>query len=555
LVDGISRRVLAAQPLTRPASLQVRVVWHWPSICTTTLALISLCSFAHSVEASAASRALQITLTTGVLEGRRFGTSDREWAFLGIPYASAPIGVLRWKPPQPPVAWPGTRSASHYSPACPQLRAAWLPYPAWNEDCLYLNVWTPQVSENARLPVIVYFHGGSNQAGYSHLTPLGPALSPLGIVIVTANYRLGPMGFLALPALTAESVQHTSGNYGLLDQIAALGWVRENIARFGGDSGRITVMGQSAGAVDICLLMASSLARGLFQRAIMESGDCQGTLNEDMRTPISYNGLSDTGEGAGKRLAADLGVGFGPEALRKLRALPVDTILKACLHDRMIRFGAIVDGWVVPDQPARIFAQGRQAHIPILAGSNANEAAVFGPGPGAVGEYMQYLRKDAGIYAQQEFQAWPAYSDAQVPQQYLQLQSDTFAYGAWSMGRAMTRIGQPAWLYRFTWAESGQRSRLGAYHGEELSFLGNAFPRNWGANNADRAFGATLRQYWTNFAKTGDPNGAGLPHWPAYDSRTNQIQELGQQIHSDPASPQLLRLENIMKPILASAPR
>jgi para-nitrobenzyl esterase len=311
-------------------------------------------------------------------------------------------------------------------------------------------------------------------------------------------------------------------------------------------------MGQSAGAVDICLLMASPLARGLFQRAIMESGDCQGTLNEDIRTSLPYNGLSDTGEEAGQRLAADLGVGFGPDALKRLRAIPVATILKAWRHDRAIRFGAIVDGWVVPDQPARIFAEGRQARIPILAGSNADEATVFGPGPGTIGEYRQYLRKDAGQYAQQEFETWPAFSDAQVPQQYLQLQSDTFAYGAWSMGRVMTRMGQPAWLYRFTWAESGQRSRLGAYHGEELSFLGNAFPGNWDSNSGERAFGATLRQYWTNFAKSGNPNGAGLPEWAAYDPRANQIQELGRRIQSIPASARLLRLEHIMKPILAS---
>jgi para-nitrobenzyl esterase len=517
------------------------------------LAYIIACSFACSVEAHPSPRAPQLTVSTGVLQGMRSGATGTEWAFLGIPYASPPVGDLRWKPPRPPAAWSGTRSAAHYGPACPQLPTKWLPYPTWNEDCLYLNVWTAQISQKARLPVIVYFHGGSNQAGYSQLTPLGSALSPFGVVVVTVNYRLGPMGFLALPALTAESPHHASGNYGLLDQIAALYWVRENISRFGGDSGRITVMGQSAGAVDICLLMTSALARGLFQRAIMESGDCQGTLNEDIRTSIPYNGLSDTGEGAGKRLVADLGIGSDPEALRRLRAIPVSTILKACRHDRTIRFGAIVDGWVVPNQPAKFFAEGRQARIPILAGSNADEAAVFGPGPATVGEYKEYLRRDAGIYAQQEFETWPASSAAQVPQQYLQLQSDAFAYGAWSMGRVMTRIGQPAWLYRFTWAESGQRSRFGAYHGQELSFLGNAFPGNWGSSSGDRAFGATLRQYWTNFAKAGNPNGAGLPQWPAYDSRTNQIQELGQQIQSVPASPKLLRLENIMRPILASA--
>ena len=457
------------------------------------LAFIVAFALACGVNAYATPRVPQITVTTGVLQGLSSGATGTEAAFLGIPYAAPPVGDLRWQPPQPPAAWVGTRSATRYAPACPQLPAKWLPYPAWSEDCLYLNVWTSQTSPQARLPVIVYFHGGSNQAGYSQLTPLGSALSPLGVVVVTVNYRLGPLGFLALPALTAESPHHASGNYGLLDQIAALGWVRENIARFGGNSGRITVMGQSAGAVDICLLMTSALARGLFQQAIMQSGDCQATLNEDIRTSQ-----------AGKRLAADLGIGSGPQVLRTLRTIPVDVILKAWRDDQTLRFGAIVDGWVVPDQPARIFAQGRQARIPILAGSNADEATVFGPGSGSAAEYQRYLQR----------------------------QSDAFAYGAVSMGRVMTRAGQPAWLYRLTWAESGPRSRLGAYHGEELSFLGNAFPEDWGSRSGDRAFGATLRQYWTNFAKTGNPNGAGLPAWPAYDAHTHQIQELGEQIQS-----------------------
>lgn len=526
----------------------MRLPLHWFSTCAIVTALFMACS----VRTQASSPAPRISLTTGVLQGIQAGATGRESAFLGIPYAAPPVGDLRWRPPRPAAAWPGTRAATRYGAACPQLPAAWLAYPSWNEDCLYLNVWTPQLSEKARLPVIVYFHGGSNQVGYSQLNPLGPALSPLGVVIVTANYRLGPMGFLALPALTAESPQHASGNYGLLDQIAALRWVRDNIARFGGDSGRVTLMGQSSGAVDICLLMTSPLARGLFRRAIMESGDCQAALTEDIHTAMPYAGLADTGEGTGKRLVAKLGVGDGPDALRRLRAIPIGTILKATSGDQTLHFGAIVDGWVVPDQPARIFGSGRQARVPILAGSNAEEATVFNPGPATVGQYRQYLRETTGKYAAQEFAIWPVSSDSQVPQQYLLLQSDSFAYGAWSMGRAMTRSGESAWLYRLTWAESGQRRRLGAYHGEELSFLADSFPGGWGSSDGDREFGGTLRRYWTNFAKVGDPNGVDLPDWPAYDLRTNQIEELGKQIHSAPASPKLLHLESIMRSALAS---
>src|SRR5580658_10214556 len=310
-----------------------------PAFATSLLAALLLCPSAYTAQNTQAPDQPGFPKTViHVAQGDIAGIPSEAYSsilvFKGIPYAAPPVGDLRWRPPQPPASWPGTRAATRYGPACPQLPAAWLPYPPWKEDCLYLNVWTPQILEKARFPVILYFHGGSNQAGYSHLTPLGPALSPLGVVVVTANYRLGPMGFLALPALTAESPHHVSGNFGLLDQIAALRWVRDNIAQFGGDSGRITVMGQSAGAVDICLLMTAPQAQGLFQRAILESGDCQAALNEDIRGPISDNAISDTGEGAGQRLVADLGIADAPGALRKLRAIPVAEILRAGSHDR-----------------------------------------------------------------------------------------------------------------------------------------------------------------------------------------------------------------------------
>jgi para-nitrobenzyl esterase len=250
-----------------------------------------------------------------------------------------------------------------------------------------LNVWTPTLSARVRLPVIVYFHGGSNHAGYSQLTPLGPALSPLGVVVVTANYRLGPLGFFAHPALTAASEHHASGDFGILDQIQALRWVRDNIAAFGGDPSRVTVMGQSAGAFDVCLMMASQLTRGLFQRAILESGDCESTLIEDIRTPIHFNGITGTGEGDGERLAADLHIANGPDVIQKLRAIPAQAILNAWSRDPKLQFDAIVNGWAIREQPARIFTAGKQAHILVLVGSNADEATVFGPGPETVTDY------------------------------------------------------------------------------------------------------------------------------------------------------------------------
>jgi len=493
-----------------------------------------------------------VSVKAGVLEGIRFGSSPDGLAFLGVPYAAPPVGDLRWRPPKPISAWMGTRKATEFGAACPQLPAKWFPNVGWNEDCLYLNVWTPQISLSAKLPVIVYFHGGSNTAGYSQMTPLGPTLARLGVIVVSANYRLGPMGFLSHPALTAESEHHSSGNYGLLDQVEALKWVRENIQAFGGDPASVTVMGQSAGAVDICLLMASPLAAGLFQLAIMESGDCQSVWNEDIRRSIPYSGISESGEQAGERLTRDLGVEDGPDALHKLRAIPASEIQEAWSKDRQIHFDAIVDGWVVPEQPAKIFAEGRENKVPVLVGSNADEATVFGHGgPKTVEEYRKYLREDTGSHADLEFKAYPAASDADVPAQYLRLQSDSFAYGAYSMAQAMTRAGQSAYLYYFTYAETGRRAALGAYHGEELNFLCDSFPSDWEHGRDDERLGQAIRTYWTQFAKTGSPNAKGAPEWPAYDARADQYLELGREIRIHPTTERVRVLGNIERLVLA----
>ncbi len=494
-----------------------------------------------------------VTLETGVLEGTRFSSAPNEVAFLGVPYAAPPIGGLRWKPPQPAEKWNGTRKATQFGAACPQLPAGWLPMPAWNEDCLFLNIWTTQLDAKAKRPVIVYFHGGGNTNGFSQMTPLGPTLARLGIVVVSANYRLGPLGFFAYPALTQESEHRSSGNYGLLDQLQTLKWVRENISRLGGDPNRITVMGQSAGAYDICMLMASPLATGLFQGAILQSGECQSTLIEDIRTPIHYDGISGAGEAAGERLADDLGVTDGPDALQKLRTVSADQILKVWSKDQ-VGFDGMVDGWVIPEQPVKIFLGGRQLHVPIIVGSNADEATVLGLNDiKTVEQYKKYLQADAGKYADQEFQAYPAVSDADVPVRYLQLQNDFFAYGAYSVSRAMTHANEKAYLYYFTYAEIGKRANLGAYHGEELMFLSDVFRPDWEHNRDDEKLGEAIRAYWTQFAKSGNPNGSSLSAWPAYDPHVDQCLELGRTIVARPIPHQfqLQVLEHINKQIFA----
>jgi para-nitrobenzyl esterase len=522
----------------------------WPAL----LVVVVLMHSPGNARVSSGSPPPTVTLKAGTFEGTHFGALQNEVAFLGVPYAAPPIGGLRWKPPRPPVEGAGIRKAVRFGAACPQLPAGWLPYPVWSEDCLFLNIWTTQLVKTAKLPVIVYFHGGSNRAGYSQLTPLGPTLSRMGVVVVTANYRLGPFGFLAHPALTSESEHHSSGNYGLLDQIQALKWVRENISHFGGDPGRITVMGQSAGAVDICLLMASRLATGLFRRAIMESGDCQSTLNEDIRTSLSYNGISGTGESAGERLAEDLGVGNGPDTLQRLRDIPADSILEAWSQDRQAQFDAIVDGWVIAEQPAKIFAKGRQARVAVLVGSNADEATVFGHNElKTVDQYKTFLQGDTGEFADEEFQIYPVTHDTDIPARYLQLQNDSFGYGAYSMARSMARVGQKSFLYLFTYAETGKRATLGAYHGEELAFLSNSFSNDWEHGRDDERLGKTMRLYWTDFAKTGSPNAPGLPNWVANDAEREQRFVLGRSVEVQPIGPRVLALGRIMQQIVAKA--
>ena len=489
-----------------------------------------------------------VKLSLGSLEGVTFpgGTA----AFVGVPYATPPEGELRWKPPEPARKWTGVRKATAFGPVCPQLPQGWLPYIAGQEDCLYLNIWTSRVSANAKLPVIVFFHGGSNTAGYSQFTPLGPPFVRLGVVMVTANYRLGPFGFFAYPALTAESPHHSSGNYGLLDQIQALRWVRDNISQFGGDPARVTIMGQSAGAVDVCMLMASPLAKDLFRGAILQSGECQSGLNEDIRQPIHYNGIEDTGEAVGERLASDLGVANGPEALQKLRSISVDTILKAWSNDSRVHFEAIVDGWVVPEQPAKIFAEQKQSPVPILIGSNADEATVFNLGVKTLDQYKKYLQEDTGKFSDQEFAAYPATSDSEVPAQYLQLQNDSFAYAAYSMAVNLTRSGQSAYLYNFTFAETGKRANLGAHHGLELNFLADSYPPDWQHSEADRRLGEYIRRYWAQFAKTGDPNYKGSPAWPVFNPQADQLLELGRTVRVGAVSPRVHTLADVMNKVL-----
>jgi len=485
----------------------------------------------------ALAEAPQVRSDGGRLRGLSVAALAHGGAFLGIPFAAQPVGALRWRAPQQTPPWQGVKDATHYGPACPQFPSPWLPemlgvnrMPT-AEACLYLNVWTPNLHPAKRLPVFVWVHGGGNVEGSGEWPPLGVTLAEQGIVVVSINYRLGALGFLALPALSAESREHVSGNYGHLDQIEALRWVRRNIEQFGGDPDRVTIGGQSSGALDVCNLMASPLSRGLFERAILQSGVCVDSVYPDLRAA----------ETNGERLARDLGIAPGPNMLRVLRDVSAERILEASERDDALDLEPNVDEDVLPRQPATTFAQGRQNRVAVLVGSNANEVSIFASPlvggrswrPKTVAEYQEWVRRKFGKYADTVLADYPAESDGEARRVFEQMDTDyDFAFGAWLLARDTARIGKKAFLYKFTYVGAGPFAQLGAFHSEESMFLSRHYWRSWVKMPDDQPLSAAIVDYWAQFIKTGNPNRAGFPEWPPYDRPV--CEELGRHIGPQP---------------------
>lgn len=444
--------------------------------------------------------------------------------FRGVPYAEPPVGDLRWKPPVPLKPRDGARPAKDFAASCAQTdrlqvwtrsiaqvfgtegQVATAPM-VTSEDCLYLNVWTGRRTTKA--PVMVWIHGGSNLNGEGSTDWYeGTNLAARGVVVVTINYRLGVFGFLAHPALTAESPNHASGNYGLLDQLEALRWVRRNIASFGGDPGNVTVFGESAGAIDIIHLMASPQSAGLFHRAIAQSGAPMAAM-----FPLKMGEMQ--GVGFAKRLVADT-----TAPLSAMRAASTADVLatgtKAMATGQL--FGPIVDGWVLPDMTVRIFESGRQLKVPLLIGTNALEMTTlrgYMPRmePGAPG-VTKWVGQTFGSAAPQVLAAYPVSDSAAAPRVALELATDLlFTCPTRIAARLMRRAGAPVYRYQFTRVLPGGES-LGAYHGAEIGYVfGNQLP--WLPHEpVDNRISATMMGYWTRFAATGDPNGGDAPHWP-----------------------------------------
>lgn len=463
----------------------------------------------------------EASVTTGQLRGVNIGDVR---VFKGIPYAAPPLGEMRWRPPAPPLRWDGVRDASTYGFSCPQI-----PYPGdsapvetpGNEDCLTLNIWAGPPGKKQR-PVMFWIHGGGFMNGGSATAVTdGAALARHGVIVVTINYRLGRLGFFAHPALSAESPGATLGNYGLMDQIAALRWVRANIAAFGGDPGNITIFGESAGGSSVAALMTSPLARGLFAKAIIQSGG-----GRQIPIPIRGDAL-DGGpsmEEVGTTFARDVGV--SGDVLKELRALDVATVIGGVNmlnnNDRARTVNWSVDGVLLPADPTTLFAQGKQAKVPMVIGATSDELGAL-PMIGAIAAYTLAQFGDAA----QELGT--LYKGANGADDINRLPSDAFfVEPARFMALKAAKVGQPVFHYSFGYVAEELRDTLkDARHASDVPYVfdnPNVIP---GATDADRATAREVSAAWVRFARTGNPAGPGWA-WPAYKPGTRQTLVIGE---------------------------
>jgi para-nitrobenzyl esterase len=463
--------------------------------------------------------------------GQITGTPTIQWSYgvrlyRAIPYAAPPTGELRWRPPLPVTAWQGVKAADHFSPVCMQAPPetegnAWREghYPI-SEDCLYLNVWTPAKTNGDKLPVMVFIHGGGNTRGAASENQYdGAYLAKKGVVFVSFNYRMGAFGFMAHPGLTAESDHHSSGNYAILDQIAALQWIQRNISNFGGDPGNVMIFGHSAGAANVCSLVATPLAKGLFHRALAQSGNC---LNSRTVLPDA--------EKNGVKFAESLGA----SSIAALRQKTAAELLKAPRG----QLGTNVDGWVFPQDAYSIIAAGKHNDVPLIVGTVADDAAGPGTGPVTAAQARTNAQNTYKELAGKYLKLYPAGTDKEAAQSAYSFRVQNAMANArgWAQLQAKAGKSKVYWYY-FThtspmpeglvWGGRPAKS-WGAYHGSEIVYVFNAFPlQDWTWRPVDLKLGDAVSSIWVNFVKTGSPNGPGLPEWPAYEAKSDMVMNFG----------------------------
>jgi para-nitrobenzyl esterase len=472
---------------------------------------------------------VQVRTEAGVVAGTK-SADGKVAVFKGIPFAAPPVGELRWKEPQPVTPWKGVRKATEFGARCMQARIfedMVFRDAGPSEDCLYLNVWTPGISAKTKLPVMVWIYGGGFQAGAtSEPRQDGEHLTHKGVVIVSMNYRLGIFGFLSHPGLTAESSHHASGNYGLMDQVAALKWVHENIAAFGGDPNEVTIFGESAGSFAVSALMASPLSKGLMRAAIGESGAFFGKT-------LGPKSLAES-----EKRDAVFAESVGLKSIGQLRALSAQRILDAAMTGNRDLFEPSVDGYFMPSRAYDIYVRGEQAHIPLMAGWNRDEGSYqhfFGTAEVNKENYVAKLRLRFGAAAPEAMKLFPGGTDEQVKSSAALLDTAGFiAIGTWKwIETHLQTAGVPIYRYEFDEAppaSEGHEAEAGlAYHSAEIEYVfGTLDWKKISWRPEDYKLSEQMGAYWTNFAKTGNPNGAGLGAWPIYIQKSGyQVMHLG----------------------------
>ena len=493
--------------------------------------------------------------------------------FKGIPFAAPPIGELRFRPPQPAIPWHGVRAADRFGPICPQLGRPAGQQAAMSENCLFLNIWTAAPSAAARRPVFVWIFGGGFQGGAGSDPQFdGSGLARKGLVVVTFNYRLGPLGFLATPGLDAESPHHVSGDYGLLDMIVVLQWVHRNIAAFGGDPGRVTIAGQSSGGGSVGFLDMSPLARGLFQRAITESHQRDPRDPELRYLSTSYRTMKE---------AEQQGIAYakahGATTPQELRALSWQQLLAGSnASDEGVATGSpskpplfrpVIDGWVLPEDYSRTYDAGLQTNVPYLVGNNHDEsgavpdtafaplralsrtAAPRGGAPELVVTLAQYraaARRKFGPMSAEFLKLYPAATDEEAARANDARVRDNSRISTFLWAGLRSRhMSDPIFTYFWNHAPPGPGHDMrGAFHGSEINYVfDNLYATKLPWTVTDRRIAQVMSSYWVNFAAAGNPNGKGLPYWPPFDARKPVVMELGDHFGPIPVASSQARLE------------
>ncbi len=457
----------------------------------------------------------QLPKVVQVEQGGLQGTSENGLAvYRGIPFAAPPVGVLRWRAPQPAAAWQGVKIADKFAPGPMQ---GGNPPSGKSEDCLYLNIWSPAKSAKDKLPVLVWIYGGGFAAGAtSEKSYNGEHLARRGVVLVSIAYRVGVLGFLAHPELSAEDPNRVSGNYGLLDMIAGLQWIRKNIAAFGGDPNKVTIFGESAGGIAVSMLCASPLAKGLFHGAISQSGGSFGPPRPTTYPGENMKRLADA-EKAGETYARNA----GNLSIADLRKMEADKLPPG-------RGWPIIDGRVIPDDQTKLYEAGKYNPTPILVGYNSDEGLSFMP-PKTPADYINGVKNRYGKFADDLLKAYPT-GDTNVPKTARDLARDAaFGWQTWKWAMLQSNTSKEKVFYYYfdqhpDYPEGSPRYGQGSPHGQDVAYVfGTLDPANPSLTESDRLISDALITYWTNFAKYGHPNGNGVPLWPAFSAQQPQV--------------------------------